>query len=505
MISSSFHPLTIAIPKLTTQLTIKSRPVRLSPPLRTFTEDSELRQRVLEQARSLGLEVHQRLVGKPDICLFIENCSSRENIRKAISHIFGRNKVCTRRIPERVWVSVCRKHYQRTRYRQGAAYAKTQVHFVFSQIVRLLFWSFGYEEDDQVNAEKVTVTSWTFSIRKGELNRLAKANEESQTPHWVIENLGSGKSNEDIFNIALRLKSEIDSQILSEFPPIEFLPEVVELPTITPSSSTISPVEAQLPQPAEMSSTRPFPNNAAQSGALRRNIRGAAFANASQQGVPSRGEHWEGVEREYAQPLDNPYIPRRPRVDVTNIASTSNPERGMRMAAENDMRGRYSQQYSLPTIEESETNAAAQASEAPVNGPNTTDPYAQGNGVFASYFSAPRVNSEHLMRFNPPHRLPNPTHPTPNTQSTQTLAERTAAPNLKLRGGATPTSPDSDEEVDESHASTDRSPSQSTQPSPGRPPVVGPPAPANIPQPGFHTIPWRYISPGSFILFETAG
>lgn len=500
MVSSSFH-LTDSIFKLTTQLTIKnSQPARLSPPLRTFTEDSELRQRVLEQARSLGLEVHQRLVGKPDICLFIENCSSRENIRKAISHIFGRNKVCTRRIPERVWVSVCRKHYQRTRYRQGAAYAKTQVHFVFSQIVRLLFWSFGYEEDDQVNAEKVTVTSWTFSIRKGELNRLAKANEESQTPHWVIENLGSGKSNEEIFNIALRLKSEIDSQILSEFPPIEFLPEVVELPTITPSSSTTSPVEAHLPQPAEMSSTQPFSNNAAQSGELRRNVRGAAFANASQQGIPSRGEHWEGVEREYAQPLANPYIPRRPRVDVTSSA-TSNPERGMRMV-ENDMRGRYSQQYSLPTIHESGTNATAQASEAPVNGPNTNDPYAQGNGVFASYFSASRVNSEHLKRFNPPHGLPSPTHP---AQSSQKTAETEASPNLKLRGGATiPASPDSDEEADQSDASTDRSP-QSTQPSPGRPPLVGPPAPADIPQPGYHTIPWRFINPGSFILFETAG
>ncbi|KAL4872424.1 hypothetical protein BDV12DRAFT_143145 [Aspergillus spectabilis] len=38
-------------------------------------------------------------------------------LRKVITHIFGRNKACTKKIPKPIWVYWCRKHYQRARYR----------------------------------------------------------------------------------------------------------------------------------------------------------------------------------------------------------------------------------------------------------------------------------------------------------------------------------------------------------------------------------------------------
>ena len=37
--------------------------------------------------------------------------------RKVVSHIFGRNKACTRKLPENLWRLWCRKHYQRFKYR----------------------------------------------------------------------------------------------------------------------------------------------------------------------------------------------------------------------------------------------------------------------------------------------------------------------------------------------------------------------------------------------------
>ncbi|KAL3468570.1 hypothetical protein BJX64DRAFT_8441 [Aspergillus heterothallicus] len=42
------------------------------------------------------------------------------HLRKIVSHIFGRNKNATKKIPDEIWVRYCRKHYQRARYRAGA-------------------------------------------------------------------------------------------------------------------------------------------------------------------------------------------------------------------------------------------------------------------------------------------------------------------------------------------------------------------------------------------------
>ncbi|KAM0221034.1 hypothetical protein ACHAQD_005790 [Fusarium lateritium] len=169
-----------------------------------------------------------------DICMAVENCTTGSVPRKVISHLFGRNKVCTRRIPERVWVCMCRKHYQRIRYRTGADFSVTQIGMVYEQIVRMIFWSRGLENPNGTNQEGIAIRSWTFSIRRREVKRLADANGRDLVPRWIMQSLGEGKTHDEILDVVERLHQEIQQGVLKEVPPVEFLPEVVDAFTNAP-------------------------------------------------------------------------------------------------------------------------------------------------------------------------------------------------------------------------------------------------------------------------------
>jgi hypothetical protein len=158
----------------------------------------------------------------------VPNCTTESVPRKVISHLFGRNKVCTRRIPERVWVCMCRKHYQRIRYRTGAEFSSTQIEMVYEQIVRMIFWSRGLENVNRTNQEGITIRSWTFSIRRREVKRLADTNSRDLIPRWITQSLGEGKTHDEILDVVERLRQEIQHGGLKEVPPVEFLPEVVD-------------------------------------------------------------------------------------------------------------------------------------------------------------------------------------------------------------------------------------------------------------------------------------
>ncbi|EEU45068.1 uncharacterized protein NECHADRAFT_20897, partial [Fusarium vanettenii 77-13-4] len=191
--------------------------------------------RVLTACRRFRkVEVNKPLEGG-DICMAVENCTTSSVPRKVISHLFGRNKVCTRRIPERVWVCMCRKHYQRMRYRKGADFSVTQIGMVYEQIVRMIFWSRGLESANRVNQEAITIRSWTFSIRKRELKRLVDTNGRDLVPRWIVQSLGDGKTHDEILDIVERLHHEIQQGILKDVPPVEFLPEVVDAYTNVPA------------------------------------------------------------------------------------------------------------------------------------------------------------------------------------------------------------------------------------------------------------------------------
>ncbi|KAF4461236.1 hypothetical protein FALBO_11968 [Fusarium albosuccineum] len=191
--------------------------------------------RVLAACRRFRKVVVNSLLEGGDICMAVENCTTGSVPRKVISHLFGRNKVCTRRIPERVWVCMCRKHYQRMRYRKGADFSVTQIGMVYEQIVRMIFWSRGLESPSRVNQEAITIRSWTFSIRKRELKRLSDTNNRDVVPRWIAQSLGDGKSHDEILDIVERLHHEIQQGILKDVPPVEFLPEVVDAYTNIPA------------------------------------------------------------------------------------------------------------------------------------------------------------------------------------------------------------------------------------------------------------------------------
>lgn len=171
-------------------------------------------------------------------CMFVDDCQTGSQLRKAISHLFGRNKACTLRIPKHVWVYYCRKHYQRIRYRNAKTYPLNQMHLVKMQITRLQEWS----ENNRRQRSGPYIRLWTLTLRKREQNRLDKeggpADEgdddalEAQTgsaaPEWVIHRLGTGYSTEQMLEVAERLYQEIKDEILTRVPEIEFLPDIVE-------------------------------------------------------------------------------------------------------------------------------------------------------------------------------------------------------------------------------------------------------------------------------------
>lgn len=97
-------------------------------------------------------------------CSYTAACSTGSPLRKVVSHIFGRNKLCTRQIPKGVWVHYCRKHYQRSRYRNPSGFALLQCDLVRKQIDRLDMWG--------------GVSNWIIKIRKREELRLNKENAE---------------------------------------------------------------------------------------------------------------------------------------------------------------------------------------------------------------------------------------------------------------------------------------------------------------------------------------
>ncbi|KAF9772678.1 hypothetical protein IL306_009602 [Fusarium sp. DS 682] len=174
----------------------------------------------------------------------VENCTTGSVPRKVISHLFGRNKVCTRRIPERVWVCMCRKHYQRIRYRTGAEFSATQIGMVYEQIVRMIFWSRGLESPNRTNQEGIAIRSWTFSIRRREVKRLADTNSRDLIPRWIMQRLGEGKTHDEILDVVERLHQEIQQGTLKDVPPVEFLPEVVDAYTNPPAQVQVHEASA---------------------------------------------------------------------------------------------------------------------------------------------------------------------------------------------------------------------------------------------------------------------
>ncbi|PQK11537.1 hypothetical protein BB8028_0003g01620 [Beauveria bassiana] len=172
-------------------------------------------------------------------CMFVKDCDTGSQLRKAISHLFGRNKACTLRIPKHVWVYYCRKHYQRIRYRNAKTYPLNQMELVKLQIMRLQAWS----EENRKRSSGAYIRMWTLSLRKREQSRIenggggvvedaavhdARSTAGTAVPEWLIQRVASGYTTEAILDVADRLHKEIKDGLLAQVPEIEFLPDIVE-------------------------------------------------------------------------------------------------------------------------------------------------------------------------------------------------------------------------------------------------------------------------------------
>ncbi|PTB68075.1 hypothetical protein BBK36DRAFT_1114664 [Trichoderma citrinoviride] len=172
-------------------------------------------------------------------CMFVDNCQTGSQLRKAISHLFGRNKACTLRIPKQVWVYYCRKHYQRIRYRNAKTYPLNQMYLVKMQINRLQRWS----DENQRRGVGPYIKMWTFALRKREQSRLDKESGArdgggdddgpetttgSAAPDWIIERLGTEYTTEEMLTVADQLYTEIENGTLGQVPEVEFLPDIIE-------------------------------------------------------------------------------------------------------------------------------------------------------------------------------------------------------------------------------------------------------------------------------------
>ncbi|PHH75221.1 hypothetical protein CDD80_2527 [Ophiocordyceps camponoti-rufipedis] len=209
----------------------------LPPPHQTMAMRER---REAETAPTSGLDSSPELAkaddkdGEPR-CMFVANCDTGSQLRKAISHLFGRNKSCTLKIPKEVWVYYCRKHYQRIRYRNARTYPSNQMELVKVQIRRLQAWS----EANKAKRSGPCIKQWTLSLRKREQNRLEKgAGEEgddehgahggSVVPDWIIQMVGDGYTTDKMLEVAERLHKDISDGVLGQVPEIEFLPDIVD-------------------------------------------------------------------------------------------------------------------------------------------------------------------------------------------------------------------------------------------------------------------------------------
>lgn len=206
-------------------------------------------------APSTPLDVSPFPQGREPCCMYITDCDTGSQLRKAVSHIFGRNKMCTRRIPTHVWVWYCRKHYQRARYRNSKEWARTlQYDLVTRQIDRLQQWS----DANRRLGEGDVVRDYTLAIRKREQRRIdaqksrrdhdfsdseedtsvdvQDASSTTAVPDWLLNQSGRNYDATAIHQIIDDIKEDLASGKLSAWPDIEILPNIIKDDEEGPSS-----------------------------------------------------------------------------------------------------------------------------------------------------------------------------------------------------------------------------------------------------------------------------
>ena len=163
-----------------------------------------------------------------DRCFFMSDCILQSPERKTISHFFGRNKACTQAIPNTVWVPYCRRHYQRSRYRNITKFANVQLELI--RIVVNNFETWGGVENFEVILRKRAAQAMA---REDKLHKELQPGGRTD-PHegqsttwkerWLVPYLGKNKSFEDVYKILDRIDAFAQEHNLENPPEFEILP-----------------------------------------------------------------------------------------------------------------------------------------------------------------------------------------------------------------------------------------------------------------------------------------
>ncbi|SPQ21033.1 30ffbe05-c2d6-4b98-8772-dc95a2cefa22 [Thermothielavioides terrestris] len=183
-------------------------------------------------------------ISQPRKCAYMNDCTLFQGVpvdripwRKSLSHFFGRNKVCTRCVPDHVWIWWCRKHYQRSRYRDAHGYACRLILSLEAQVLRIQAWS---NENQRMGVpENGVVVDWTLAVRRRELKRGEREQSEtpepdddelpgsgSHVPQWLRDMCGPRKTTAEIQEIIVLIRDDILRRNLNQVPDVEFLPRI---------------------------------------------------------------------------------------------------------------------------------------------------------------------------------------------------------------------------------------------------------------------------------------
>ncbi|KAM0798986.1 hypothetical protein BDR22DRAFT_347971 [Usnea florida] len=167
-------------------------------------------------------------------CVAVATClASSSDHRKVVSHIFGRNKACTRELPQDLWIFWCRKHYQRKKYRaeKHENWHTTQLGLVHEQLDKFEDWG--------------KIDTWTIALRKTEQIALDKENKDgigytnyisSCWERFLVPYLGANKSFAQIRDVLNVIENKFEEAEYKNrdvkhktFPGVEFLPYVQQV------------------------------------------------------------------------------------------------------------------------------------------------------------------------------------------------------------------------------------------------------------------------------------
>ncbi len=167
-------------------------------------------------------------------CAYDSRCRTYAPWRQCgIRNYLGRQKLALRAIPEEIWIHICRKHYQKVRFRNTSSWAqaKTTCVDLDNQLQKFEEWS----NDNLTKNNGPVIRHWNVFIQKSGLERRRKVkngellglNEPQNTvPAWLDPLMGQNLNWTQLWAVFRRVKATIENRGDVAFPAVEFVPHI---------------------------------------------------------------------------------------------------------------------------------------------------------------------------------------------------------------------------------------------------------------------------------------